>query len=192
MRKELFPNGHREVADSLGNMGFLMSKRRRFSEAETFFIEEIELRKKLSLLDEPDTATAFLNLAAVLGNQHREREAQAAANQAVAIGQKAWTNMPVRLAGAITMLAAHWQAENNYEEAERLMLQANEIVQKSALATAVQKRQQIGTLCEFYSHWAIAAPGTGKMQKLLEWQKRLTDFERSSRQKTDRKSGDRP
>ena len=44
------------------------------------------------------------------------------------------------------------------------------------------KRAGIESLVNFYFGWAAIAPGGGKMQKALEWQEKLIQFDKTARE----------
>jgi hypothetical protein len=72
--------------------------------------------------------------------------------------------------------------QHKHAEAEPLLLEANEIAQQSPQLSVKDKRDSIERLCRFYIDWAVAAPGTGKLDKASVWRTRLTEFDEASRQ----------
>jgi tetratricopeptide (TPR) repeat protein len=174
MRRRLFGDNNLAVADSLGCLGYL--KRNEPKEAEKLFAQEVAIRDKLAPND-ADTGNAHRNLSLVLNREKRADEAKAQMEMALAVGRKAWTNEPLKLAQTITGVARHLAHDKKYDQSEPLMLEAIRIIQANQQATVAEKRTQIEIIWKFYVDWAVAAPGSGKMQEALKWRKQLTEFE---------------
>ncbi len=174
MRRTLFGDNNLVVADSLGCLGYL--KRNEPKEAEKLFAQEVGIRDKLAPND-ADTGNAHRNLSLALNRAGHADEAKAQMEMALTVGRKAWTKEPLKLAQTITGVAGHLARDKQHEKAEPLMLEAIRIIQTNQQATAAEKRTQIEIIWKFYVDWAVAVPGSGKMQEALNWRKQLTELE---------------
>ena len=106
--------------------------------------------------------------------------------EALDLERKLWTNNPARLpslAERIQIVARTFQREEKFAETEPLLLELNDLLQPSDRVASNRKREAIECLWQFYTSWAVAAPNTGKMEKALEWRKKLTRFDETSKQK---------
>ena len=81
-------------------------------------------------------------------------------------------------------MAEIYIAQRRHAEAEPLVLEGNEILQQDRKADPADQREAIELLGKFYTDWAVEAPGTGKMQKALEWNTKLRQFDEALRQQT--------
>ena len=81
------------------------------------------------------------------------------------------------VAHALSNLLWVFSQQRKFAEAEPLMLEYHDILQQDQKADPKEQRAAIERLCSFYIEWAAEAPGTGKMQKALEWKRKLTKFD---------------
>ena len=105
LRKKLWGNEHREVADSLKNLAYVLQTQGKLDEAETMFKATLAMRRKLLGNEHPSVATALNHLASVLHSRTNLAEAEAMHRQALAIRRRALGNEDRYVAESLYKLA---------------------------------------------------------------------------------------
>ena len=184
MRRKLLGNEDLAVARSLNVLATLLTKQGRQKEAESLYREALTTRKKLLVEEHVDVAESLNNLAVALFEQGKLVEAETRHREALTMRKKLLGLSHVEVARSRQNLLLVLELENKHAEAEPLMLEANEILQQNSQKSQEDKRAMIQDLWKFYTDWAVAAPGTGKIQKALEWSTKLRQFDEALRQQT--------
>lgn len=174
---------HPSVTSSLYLLGELHLRQSKLTDAEQLLREAVARRKNLLGPDHVDVAKALTALGVTLSRQEKLPEAEDAFREALAISRKTDTNSPASLEGAVWNLARVLLQQRKHAEAEPLLLESHDLLLGSLESSLQYKRDSIERLWKFYIAWAVAGPGTGKMEKAREWQRKLTAFDQAAEQK---------
>jgi TPR repeat protein len=171
--KHMHGNEHPDLADAINQLGSMYHKQGKLPEAEARYREALSLRKNLA---HRAIAESWSNLGLVLLDQRMLPEAETAYRAAVEAGRAVWGDAPLKLRNSMENLAATLEHQKKYEEAETVLIENNTLLQRSDRVSAEEKVASMRTLSSFYRTWAVAAPGTGKIQKSMEWSRKVTHF----------------
>ena len=173
--KQVHGENSAAVAERLENFGNWLADRQRPEEAEKSFFDALERRRKLGA-DHPGAANCFVQLGMFYGNQQKYAEAEKMFRQALPIQRKEFGPRHSAVVNLMSDLLKTLDRQHKHAQAEPIILELNDIVQQNSEATPKQKVDALERLCAFYIDWSVAAPGTGKIDKVLQWQKRLVEF----------------
>src|SRR5207244_4110698 len=139
LRRQLYPEGHRDLAKALNDLAVTVMLRGRLPEAESLAREALEMGKKFPS-PYPADVPAWLNNLATLGltslteflkRQGRLPEAEATGREAVAMQVRLLDGGHPNVALAIFNLALVLEREGNLAEAEAMQRQALAIRRKA-------------------------------------------------------------
>ena len=117
IRKKVFGENHRAVANNLNDLALVYSAQRKFAEAENCFKQSLAIEEKLGG-DKRKMTAKLNNLARLYWFQSRYDEAEAMIKQVLEIDEEAKGNHP-DVATALSVLAAIYRSQRKYAEATR-------------------------------------------------------------------------
>ena len=115
------------VASSLNNLAELYRFQGRYKEAESLYLQVLELCQRLLGDNHPFVAASFNNLALLYRFQGRYEEAESIQLQALALDKQLLGDNHPDVATSLNNLALLYRFQGRYEEAESLHLQALEL-----------------------------------------------------------------
>jgi tetratricopeptide (TPR) repeat protein len=121
------PEGHPNIAISLGNLALLYNTQGRYSEAEPLFVEALEIYREALPKGHPDIALSLNNLAGLHKAQGRHRQSQLLHNEALTIRRAALPENPLDIAQSLNNLAQLYYSQGSYTNAKSLHDEALEI-----------------------------------------------------------------
>ncbi len=124
-----FGQEHPFVAASLNNLAALYSSQGRYKEAESLYLQALELMKVLGN-ENPSVATSLNNLAGLYESQGRFEEAEPLYLQVLELRQKVLSNEHPDIAETLNDLAVFYSNQGRFEDAESHYLQALNLRQK--------------------------------------------------------------
>jgi len=151
----------------------------RLEEAESLDRDVLAKHQELFGADHPNVANAWLNLGLVQQRRNNLSGAADAFRKVIAIRKKTATDDPLSLAQSMNSLASVLVKMDDFTNAESLCLDADKLIQQNDTIPPDIKRESLENLRDFYIKWAVAAPGTGKMEKSAEWGRKLIEFDRT-------------
>ena len=117
-------------ADNLMQLASLYELQKRYGEAESLYLQALELRQRLLGEAHPDVATSLSNLAGLYWSQRRYGEAESLYLQALELRQRLLGEEHPDVATSLNNLAGLYWSQGRYEEAESLYLQDIELSQR--------------------------------------------------------------
>jgi len=124
LRRKLYGNAHREVADSLAGLGLPLVRQGKLAEAETVQREALAIRRSLFGDDNLDTAQSLNDLALVVSNQGKPVEAEAMVREALAIQRQVLREPHPAIAWSLLLLATTLSGQGKPAEAETIHREA--------------------------------------------------------------------
>jgi tetratricopeptide (TPR) repeat protein len=174
---------HPDTLDYMNNLAVAYQGAGRAEEALPLFEESFKLRKAKLGLQHPDTLASMNNLAGTYRDAGRFDNALPLFEQTLKLRRAQLGSEHPDTVWSMYNLALAYQPTREFGKAEALLLEAYEVLQKKDQAAPGMQRQVIECLCRLYVSWAVAEPGTGKIQKGHEWQKRLAELDQAFPQK---------
>ena len=170
MNRKLLGNEHSEVATNLNNLGTVMRGKGQLDEAEKLIRESLALNRNLWGKNHPLIANNLANLGEVELRRGAIQKAISYANEALRMPMDKLPADSKYRARAKSVLAAALAEQNQYQEAEPLLLDAYQvfIVQEKAgnnTKTALQR------IIDLYQAW-------GKPQQAEQYRKLLAESQR--------------
>ncbi|CAN1213488.1 FHA domain-containing protein [Tumidithrix helvetica PCC 7403] len=120
-----------EIIATLTELAKSYNAQNRFSEAEEFLLQVIEISKKSYGEDHLEVAKSLIDLAAIYYSQQRFSEAENTYLQAIEIKKKQLGDDRIELASSLIDLAAIYSSQNRFTESESVFLEALSIKKKS-------------------------------------------------------------
>jgi tetratricopeptide (TPR) repeat protein len=124
LRRKLYGNEHREVAESLHGLGNALSRQQKLAEAEAAHREALSISRKLFGNDNLDTARDLTDLSLVLFWQDKYVESENMCREALATRRKFLREPHSDIAWSLTILVGPLQEQNKLVEAEALAREA--------------------------------------------------------------------
>ena len=180
MRKKLLGHEHPDVAESYLHLAQSLQDQNKLAESESQFREALRLDRKFLGQDHPDLASTIFNLSVVLQRQGNFTEAAKMLRDCMATaqlepganqGRKTGEGLS-RLGNALQRVAVTGPAlspaarQAKFEEAERLMLEGNNVLQLLDNVDLNYKRAAQVRLVQLYEAW-------GKADLAAEWKQKL-------------------
>jgi tetratricopeptide (TPR) repeat protein len=160
------------VVVSLNRLGQVLRKQGKFPEAKDTFRQGAAILKALPD-KELEFASALMLVADVLKDQENWPEAETTLAEAYTITKSSLGLAHAEVTRARGNLLWTLHMQGKFAEAEPLLLEVYEVAQSNPKADSDERRQAIERLSNFYVEWAAAAPGSGKLQKAMEWRQKL-------------------
>jgi serine/threonine protein kinase/Flp pilus assembly protein TadD len=130
LRRQLHPNGHRDLAKALSDQAITFMLLGRFPEAESRASEALEMGKKLPS-PHPEDMPAWMNtLATILKRQNKFAKAEALYREALVMNQKSFGKEHRETATTLGNLASVLAAQDKLEEAEAKQIESLEMLKK--------------------------------------------------------------
>ena len=166
------------LSNPLNGLGEVLRKRGRFAEAEPLLRQALALQRKQTP-QRPDKLSGLVctlsNLGAVLLNNGDPAGAEALLREALSIQASLPGVYFARKALAHILLAEVLRARGDLAGAEKLLIQAQGIVQTTKYWPPPELRREIiENLVAVYGSWAKTDPA--KAALAAEWQQKLADF----------------
>ncbi len=117
-RQRLWGEEHRDIADTLNNLGSLYRRQGIYDKAESFYLRALTMREKLFGPEHPDTARSLNNLAIVYQIQKKYEQAEPLYQRAIAIHEQRLGPDHPDVARILNNLAILYKDHGKYEEAE--------------------------------------------------------------------------
>ncbi|MDF5720227.1 MAG: FxSxx-COOH system tetratricopeptide repeat protein [Rhizonema sp. PD37] len=114
----------------LARVGYYLTERGRYSEAEPLYIKALELRQRLLTEEHLDVTTSYHNLARLYRSQGRYSEAEPLYIKALEIWQRLLGQEHPWVAIGYSNLAGLYRSQGRYSEAEPLYVKALELGQR--------------------------------------------------------------
>jgi tetratricopeptide (TPR) repeat protein len=154
-------------------MGFLLRLQGNLEEAEPYYREVLEGRRRVQGDEHPETLGSINNLGSLLNKLARYDEAAEvllageAAARRVHIGGNAWVlgNYLAKLGEAQIMLV-------KYPEAEKTLLEAYRLLAAGLGDDHPRTIKTVNQLLTLYESWHAAEPGKDYDDKVVEWGKK--------------------
>jgi tetratricopeptide (TPR) repeat protein/predicted Ser/Thr protein kinase len=180
--KQLHGYEHPIVAERLNNFGtWQFQTRKQFDDAEEKFNEALTLRRKLSDNQSGAVADSLKGLGQLYGELGRWHKAEEKFREAVELETKRLGKQHLEVINMTFDLVRVLEKQDKHKEAAPILLDLHDSLQQSPEAGPQEKRDSFERLRRFYISWALAAPNTGKMEKAMEWTRKLTEFDETSR-----------
>ncbi len=189
--KQVWGPGDSRVAERMNNMGEWHHDRGRMDEAEAMYLAALNLRKGLPRDSPADVAESLASLGRLYGENGRSADAEAKFREVLTIRKNLNGPSDREVIHLTCDLAVTLMRQRKHAEAEPLLLEANDALQLDQQADPKVRRSTIEQIWKFYIDWAVAAPGTGKMNQASEWKRRLTEFDQALPQRKPGASGSR-
>ena len=138
------------LATSLNNLASLYDSQGKYSEAEPFYLDALEMRKQLFTGDHPDVATSLNNLAFLYNNQGRYSEAEPLYLDALEMRRRLFTGDHPDVASSLNNLASFYYKQGKYSEAEPLYLDALEMRRRLFTGDHPDVASSLNNLASFY------------------------------------------
>jgi tetratricopeptide (TPR) repeat protein len=175
--RRIHGNEHPIVAERLNNFAEWQFKaQKQFDDAEVTFIEALSLRRKLLGDESAPVADSLMAMGRFYGETDRWYEAEKKFREALTLEINRLGKQHLSVIHLTFDLATTLEKQGKHKEAEPILLELHELLHRSPEETRQGERETIERLQQFYSSWASAAPDTGKMEKALEWERKLTRF----------------
>jgi len=139
-----------ELSSSLSYLALLYRSQGRYSEAESLFLQVVEIHRRSLPEDHPSLAISLNNLAGLYESQGRYSEAEPLYLQALEIGRRSLPEDHPNLAIRLNNLAALYYCQGRYSEAEPLLLQAVEIDRRSLPQDHPSLAMDLNNLAQLY------------------------------------------
>jgi serine/threonine protein kinase/tetratricopeptide (TPR) repeat protein len=130
LRKKVYPNGHREVAEALDNLAITVMLRGELHQAEAFSREAVAVGKRSLGPEHSDNAAWLNNLATILKHEAKFQDAEAIYREALALNRKVLGNEHREVAATLNNLALVIAKQGKLEEAEQLLRESLEMCNK--------------------------------------------------------------
>jgi tetratricopeptide (TPR) repeat protein len=130
LRRRLHPDGHRNVAKVLNELGSTLLFQGRLAEAESLNREALEMGKKIPNLNPADQAAWLNDRATILRHQAKFAEAEAASREALALNRKSLGNEHREVAVTLNNLAIALGKQNKFDEAKATLHEAIDLNKK--------------------------------------------------------------
>ncbi len=124
IREKTFGKDHADVAETLNNLGWLLSDQGRYRDAEQMIKSALEIRETTLGSEHPDTVMSLNNLALLYHSQGRYPKAEPLFLRALEIRKKTLGDEHPDTARSLNNLAGLYEALGHYQEAEPLFLRA--------------------------------------------------------------------
>ena len=111
-------------------VGYYLNQQGRYREAEPYYQQSLEMRRKLLGNEHPDVATSLNNLAGLYDSQGKYEEAEPYYQQSLAMMRKLLGNEHPHVATSLNNLAGLYKSQGKYEEAEPYYQQSLEMWRK--------------------------------------------------------------
>ena len=151
-QRELLGPAHPKIANTLNNLGVLLSKRERFREAEPLLRESLAMARKLHGDQHPTVATGMGQLGNTLARQGRHDEAEPLYVEALAIRRASLAPGHPHIAVSLNQLANLYREQHDFARAEPLY---HEAIAASSESVGAEH------------HWTVAMTGNLGMMYLL-------------------------
>lgn len=113
-----FPDGHANLAASLNFLGIVARAQKKYDDAEKFYKESLEMRKRLYKEDHTSVAQSLHNLGILYRVQEKYADAEAVLREAVAMRKRLPKEEAGNLASSLDSLAFVLKAQRKYAAAE--------------------------------------------------------------------------
>jgi serine/threonine protein kinase/tetratricopeptide (TPR) repeat protein len=124
IRKELHGSEHITVAESLGNLGYLLFVRDQLDEAERLQREALAMNRRLLGNEHPDVAKELRGLANILSHKGNLNEAERLHREALTMDRKLHGSEHIDVAKDLRSLASDLYYKGQLDEAEQLFREA--------------------------------------------------------------------
>ena len=115
-----FPNGHRDLATAMNNLGFLYKAQGKLAAAEPLYKDALAMKKRLFKGDHPDVATGLNNLASLYQAQGKLADAEPLLKDALAMDKRLHKGDHPDVARSLSNLASLYGAQGRLAAAEPL------------------------------------------------------------------------
>jgi tetratricopeptide (TPR) repeat protein len=150
-------------------MGALLQHQGKLAEAEGYFREALEGRRRVLGPDHPLTALSLRNLAGLFNKQRRFAEAQPLLREALEIYPKQLDAGHWWIAMARSSLGESLAGLGHHAEAEPLLLEGQRAIEASTGASAKNKRDAVERLIVLYAAW-------GRRDDEARWRAKLAEL----------------
>ena len=131
LRRQLHPDGHRDLAKALNDLAVILMLQGRLPEAESLARESLEMGKKFSSAEYPADRAAWLNnLATILSREGKFADAEPLHREAVDLNRKTLGNEHREVAATLGNLAIAVSKQDKPAEAESVLREAIAICKK--------------------------------------------------------------
>ncbi|MEE3718455.1 tetratricopeptide repeat protein [Tumidithrix elongata RA019] len=120
-----------EIIATLTDLAKSYNSQNRFSEAEEFLLQVIDIKRQANIEVTLDVAESLIDLAAIYYSQQRFNESETIFLEAIEIKRKQLGNDHLDVATSLIDLAAIYNSQNRFMDAEVVFLEALKIKQKS-------------------------------------------------------------
>ncbi len=119
-----------DLASSLNNLGEIYYKQGKYDQAESLFIQSLNIRKNIFGEKDFDTAQSLNNLALLYQNQRKYKKSESLLFQSLEIMKNILGENHPDIAKSLNNLAGIYLVQRKYEQAEPLLIQSLEIMRK--------------------------------------------------------------
>ncbi len=161
VREKTFGKEHPDTAETLNNLGWLLSDQGRYRDAEPMIKSALEIRKTALGPEHPDTVMSLNNLAELYREQGQYVKAEPLHLRALAIREKALGEEHPDTVMSLNNLAVIYEAQGNYPKAEPLHLRALAIREKALGEEHPDTAMSLNNLASLYDsqgHYPKAEP----------------------------------
>jgi serine/threonine protein kinase/Tfp pilus assembly protein PilF len=184
LRRKLLGDEHPRVATSLNNLGLLLKAKGDYAAAEPLLRKALALRRKLLGDEHPHVATTLDNLAALLKAQSDYATAEELYREALAIFEKKLPPAHAYTESTRGALGRTLTKLGRYDEAEALLLMAQETLAQTPSAQPRFVIRVLQGLVELYEARHEAEPGQGYDAKAAEWRMKLEQWQATAQSST--------
>jgi tetratricopeptide (TPR) repeat protein/transcriptional regulator with XRE-family HTH domain len=131
IQEQVWGKEHPDVAETLNNIARLFRAQGKYDEAEPIYLRALYIREVVFGSDHPSVAQSHYGLMKLYHSQGLYQEAELAGQRVLAIQEEQLGSEHPDLAFTLSVRARVSRSKHNYEQAERLELQAKEIREKT-------------------------------------------------------------
>ena len=176
LRRELLPEGHPQIADSLHNVAAVALARANLEEAEQLEREALAIWTPALGEDHPTLAVALGNIAAIAGKRGQYAEAERLYRRGLEIREGALGPDHPRLATSVNNLASVLDKLGRHEEAEQLFRRSLAIAERAHGRVHPDVARALNNLFNVLRTQGRTADGEAMLQRAIEvWEKCLPD-----------------
>ncbi|MBD2255270.1 tetratricopeptide repeat protein [Nostoc parmelioides] len=141
----------KELTTSLHNLAGLYDSQRKYDQAESLYLQALELRQRLLGDNHPDVAESLNNLAGLYSFQGKYDQAEPLYLQALELRQRLLGDNHPDVAESLNNLAGLYSSQGKYDQAEPLYLQALELRQRLLGDNHPDVAESLNNLAGLYS-----------------------------------------